>query len=240
MEPALLLSLAALALVDSTSIGTLVLPLWLMLAPGRVRVGRVLLFLGSVAGAYLLLGTALALGAAQLLDPLSAALESATGRIVQLVAGVVLVVLGLTVEPWTRAGRERRRAARAARGPGRLARWRERVRGDADGGGGAVVGLAVVAVGVEAASMVPYLAAIALLATSGLGPVPTVAVLAGYCLVMVLPALVLLALRAALHDRLTPALARVEAWLSRTSGEAVAWVLFLLGLFLVADALPLG
>ncbi len=38
----------------------------------------------------------------------------------------------------------------------------------------------------------------------------------------------------------TPALARVEAWLSRTSGEAVAWVLFLLGLFLVADALPLG
>ncbi len=240
MDVALLLSLAALALVDSTSIGTLVLPLWLMLTPGRVRVGRVLLFLGSVAGAYLLLGTALALGAAQLLDPLSAALESATGRIVQLVAGVVMVVLGLTVEPWTRVGRERRRAARAARGPGRLARWRERVRGDADGGGGAVVGLAVVAVGVEAASMVPYLAAIALLATSGLGPVPTVAVLAGYCLVMVLPALVLLALRAALHDRLTPALARVEAWLSRTSGEAVAWVLFLLGLYLVAGAFPLS
>ena len=240
MELALLLSLAALALVDSTSIGTLVLPLWLMLAPGRVRVGRVLLFLGSVAGAYLLLGIALALGAAQLLDPVSAALESAVGRVVQLVAGVVLVVLGLTVEPWTKAGKERRRVARAARGPGRLARWRGRVRGDADGGGGAVVGLAVVAVGVEAASMVPYLAAIALLATSGLGPVPTVAVLAGYCLVMVLPALVLLALRAALHDRLTPALTRVEAWLSRTSGEAVAWVLFLLGLFLVGDALPLG
>ncbi|SET70058.1 GAP family protein [Geodermatophilus poikilotrophus] len=240
MEPALLLSLAALALVDSTSIGTLVLPLWLMLAPGRVRVDRVLLFLGSVAGAYLLLGAALALGAAQLLDPVSAALESAAGRIVPLVAGVVLVVLGVTVEPWTQAGKERRRAARAARGPGRLARWRDRVRGDADGGGGAVVGLAVVAVGVEAASMVPYLAAIALLATSGLGPVPTVAVLAGYCLVMVLPALVLLALRAALHDRLTPALARVEAWLSRTSGEAVAWVLFLLGLYLVAGAFPLS
>src|SRR5918997_55649 len=218
---ALLLSLAALALVDSTSIGTLVLPLWLMLAPGRVRGGRVLLFLGSVAGAYLVLGVALALGAAQLLDPVSAALD-------------------LTGERGTGAGKELRRAARGARRPGRLARWRERVRGDADGGGGAVVGLAAVAVGVEAASMVPYLAAIALLATSGLGPVPTVAVLAGYCLVMVLPALVLLALRAALHDRLTPALARVEAWLSRTSGEAVAWVLFLLGLFLVGDALPLS
>ncbi len=239
MEVALLLSLAALALVDSTSIGTLVLPLWLMLAPGRVRAGRILLFLGSVAGAYLLLGTALALGAAQLLDPVSAALDSTAGRVVQLVAGVVLVVLGLTVEPWTSAGEERRRAARAARSPGRLTRWRERVRGDADRGGGAVVGLAVVAVGVEAASMLPYLAAIALLATSGLGPVATVALLAGYCLVMVLPALVLLALRAAWHDRLTPALTRLESRLSRASGEAVAWVLFLLGLYVVVDAFPL-
>jgi Sap-like sulfolipid-1-addressing protein len=238
VDVALLLSLATLALVDSTSIGTLVMPLWLMLAPGRVRGGRVLLFLGSVAGAYLLLGVALALGAAQLLDPVSAALDSTAGRVVQLVVGVVLVVLGVTVEPWTTAGKERRRAARAARRPGRLARWRERVGGD--GGGGAAVGLAVVAVGVEAASMLPYLAAIALLATSGLGTVPTVALLAGYCLVMVLPALVLLALRAALHDRLTPALTRLESRLSRASGEAVAWVLFLLGLYVVVDAFPLA
>ncbi len=101
------------------------------------------------------------------------------------------------------------------------------------------MGLAVVAVGVEAASMLPYLAAIALLASSGLGTGATVALLAGYCLVMVLPALVLLALRAALHDRLTPALTRLESWLSRASGEAVAWVLFLLGLYVVVDAFPL-
>ncbi len=75
--------------------------------------------------------------------------------------------------------------------------------------------------------------------TSGLGTVPTVALLAGYCLVMVLPALVLLALRAAWHHRLTPALTRLENWLSRGSGEAVAWGLFLLGLYVVVDAFPL-
>src|SRR5918997_6501901 len=136
VDVALLLSLAALALVDSTSIGTLVLPLWLMLAPGRVRGGRVLLFLCSVAGAYLLLGVALALGAAQLLDPVSAALESTAGGVAQLAVGVVLVVLGLTVEPWTTAGKERRRAARAARRPGRLVRWRGGGGGGAGGGGG--------------------------------------------------------------------------------------------------------
>ncbi|MGY1832807.1 GAP family protein [Geodermatophilus sp. SYSU D01180] len=237
MDVTLLLPLAGLALVDSTSVGTLVLPLWLLLAPGRVRVARVLLFLGTVAGAYLLLGIALVLGAAVVLEPLGAALESTAGRVAELVVGAVLVLLGLTVEPWTREGKERRRAARAARGPGRLARWRDRARGD--GPPGAVVVLALTAVGIEAASMVPYLAAIALLVTAAPGPAATVALLAGYCLLMVLPALVLLTLRTALHDRLTPALARMEGWLSRTSGEVVAWVLFLLGVWLVTDALPL-
>ncbi|WP_170149143.1 hypothetical protein [Geodermatophilus normandii] len=36
-----------------------------------------------------------------------------------------------------------------------------------------------------------------------------------------------------------PALARIEAWTTRNAGEATAWVVFLLGLLLVSDALPL-
>jgi Sap, sulfolipid-1-addressing protein len=109
-----------------------------------------------------------------------------------------------------------------------------------EGPGGAVVVLGVTAAGIEAASMVPYLAAIALLTTAGLGIGTSAAVLAAYCLVMVLPALVLLAIRTALHDRLTPALARLEAWLTRDSGEALAWVPFLLGLYVVGGALALS
>ncbi|TYP88132.1 Sap-like sulfolipid-1-addressing protein [Blastococcus xanthinilyticus] len=231
------MSLVVLALVDSTSVGTLVLPLWFLLAPGRVRVGRVLLFLGTVAGFYLALGVALQLGAGALLDPVGDALESPAGRIAQLVVGVVLVVLGLTIEPWTAAGKERKRAARAARGPGRLARLRDGARGD--GPRRAVVLLAVTAAGIEAASMVPYLAAIALLTASGLGPLASLAVLTGYCLVMVLPALVLLGVRTALGDRLSPALGRLEGWMSRNSGETLAWVLFLLGLYVAGGAFPL-
>jgi hypothetical protein len=164
----LLLSLVALALVDSTSVGTLVLPLWLMLAPGRVRVGRILTFLGAVAGSYLLIGVLLVLGVAELAGPLGAALDSTGGRVLQLVAGAVLLVLGLTVEPWTKGREGAAPAARAARGPGRL---------PAGANGRAATGRPArwwpwrsSPSGIESASMLPYLAAIVLLATSGSAP----------------------------------------------------------------------
>ncbi len=41
-------------------------------------------------------------------------------------------------------------------------------------------------------------------------------------------------------QRLTPVLTGVEGRLSRASGETVAWVLFLLGLYLIAGAFPIG
>lgn len=235
----LLLPLVVLALVDSTSFGTLLIPLWLMLAPGRVRAARVVVFLATVAGFYLLLGVALAAGAVTFLDAVGAALETEAGRVVRLVVGAVLVVLGLTVEPWTREGKRRKAERRAARetvrGPGRLTRWRARAAGD-EGSTASVMALAVSAAGLEALSMVPYLAAVGLLVTSPLTGPQVALVLAGYCLVMVLPALLLLGARLALHERLTRRLQRLEAYLTRTAGETLAWVLFLLGVFLLSDA----
>ena len=50
--------------------------------------------------------------------------------------------------------------------------------------------------------MLPYLAAIGLITTSDLSLTGSVAVLLSYCLVMVAPALVLLAARVLLHERL--------------------------------------
>ena len=45
-------SLVVLALIDSTSFGTLLIPLGLLTAPGRLRIGRLLLFLSVVAGSF--------------------------------------------------------------------------------------------------------------------------------------------------------------------------------------------
>jgi len=227
--------LVTLALVDSTSFGTLVIPLWLMLAP-RVRPLRLLAYLGTVGGAYLLLGLVLLGGGHLVAEPLGDALGSRPGQILRLVAGLGLVVAGLTIEPLTRAGKERRNARRerrrAERGPSRMEQWRQAVL-EGDTPTRALVVLALTAVAIEAASMVPYVAALGILATAGLDTPATLLVLLGYCLVMVTPALVLLGLRLALHRVLARPLARLETWLRRNARETVAWVVFILG-FLVA------
>ncbi|MEU5675395.1 hypothetical protein ABZ749_34945, partial [Micromonospora sp. NPDC047753] len=64
MTPELLLSLAGLALIDSTSIGTLFIPVWLLLAPGPVNVRRILGYLATIAVFYLAVGLLLVWGPA--------------------------------------------------------------------------------------------------------------------------------------------------------------------------------
>lgn len=240
MNIELIAPLVLLALIDSTSFGTLLIPLCLMLVPGRPHPGRILLFLGTVAAFYLLLGIALLLGASTLLDALQETGNSQPLRVAQLVIGVGLMALGVFMEPWTKAGKERRLARRAEKlarsGPSLQMRMRERAT-DASAPVGAVIGLALIAGIIEAASMIPYLAAIGFLTTSELSLAGRGAVLFGYCLVMIVPALLLLAARLLLHDHVAPALKKLEAFLSRNANEAMAWVIFLVGLYLVGDSL---
>ncbi|MBD2719999.1 GAP family protein [Synechococcus sp. FACHB-909] len=232
--------LVALALIDSTSFGTLLIPLWLMLVPGRPRPGRIVLFLGTVAAFYLLLGMALLLGASMLLDMLQQAGDSQPLRVAQLGAGIGLMALGARMEPWTRAGKERRAARRAAKksrnGPSLFVRMR-RYATDPSAPVGAVIVFALTAAVIEAASMIPYLAAIGLLTASELSLLGRSAVLFGYCLVMITPALLLLVARLFLHDHVSPFLKKLESLLSRHANESVAWVVFLVGLYLAGDSL---
>jgi hypothetical protein len=174
-----------------------------------------------------------------LADQIASALAYRPFRVAQMVLGAVLIVLGITIEPWTKAGKAKKAAARqarrAARGPGRL----DRLRHNAIAGAaspGAVMTLALSATAIEAASMLPYLGALGLLSASGLPFHQSSLIVIGYCLVMIAPALVLLLIRIGLHQRISGVLERIEAWMTRHAGEMTAWVLFLVGLFLAGNA----
>jgi hypothetical protein len=236
----LLASLGLLALIDSTSFGTLLIPVWLMLVPGRPRPGRIILFLGTVAAFYFLLGIALLLGASILLGTLQETGRTQPLRIAQLIVGIGLMALGAVTTPRTKVGKERRvhrRAEQRVRGGASLL---VRMRGhasDASAPLAAVFVFALMAASIEAASMIPYLAAIGFLSTSELSFLGRSLVLFAYCLVMITPALLLLVARLFLHGYASPILAKLEAALSRNANEAMAWVLFLVGLYLAGDSL---
>lgn len=224
MSIGLLAGLAGLALVDSTSIGTLIIPIFLMLSNRPALGRRALVYLATVACFYFVVGVALMLG---LLPAVKAVGDLADPRILrwlELAAGAVLLVLSFRLDP------------RRKREPGdRSSRWRERITRVGDSSAGMAV-LGVTAAGLEVATMFPYLAAIGLLVSADLSPAVWLPVLGGYNLVMVLPALVLLALRLAAADRVRGPLNRLSEWLSRHSGDAVSWAVGIAGFLLARDA----
>lgn len=232
MTAALAGSLVVLALVDSTSFGTLLVPLWLLAAPGRVQGGRVLLFLATVTVTYLLVGVALVTGAGAVAGTLDGLAASPAVAWAQLALGVGLLLAGIFTP------------RRKGSGSGRAARWRERALGAGTSSGGApqrsgpggVITLSVTAVALELPTMLPYLAATGLITAADLGRVRGALVLAGYCLVMVAPALVLLAARVLARRWVEPVLARLARWVERGSRDTLAWVVAIVGFLLARDA----
>lgn len=260
---ALIGALAVLALIDSTSFGTLLIPVWLLMSPGRVRVGRMLLYLGSIAGFYALVGLAILLGAGALSDTLSTLSDTRPFLIAQLVLGVALfawsfkldpvggkkptepaagtAVAGATADGAAPAGAANGQvAAPPATEPGRagrLSRWRERVLSSESGSGRALAALAIGAGLVEVATMLPYLAALGLIGTQGPGwPVSGLWIL-GYCLVMIAPALVLTAARVFASRLVERPLGRLDGWLTKNAASTTAWVVGIVGFLVARDAI---
>lgn len=224
--------LVGLSLVDSTSFGTLLIPIWLLLTPGRVHGARVAVYLGTVVAFYFAVGIALALGAdaavMALREPV-AYVPTTFLRGAQLVLGVALIVLSYVLEARIRS--------RKGQGEGTIQRWRSRALTDAGGGGAAsLVKLALIGTSIELLTMLPYLVAIGLLTTADLGPAMLGLSLAGYCLLMVLPAAVLSIARIVFYSRINPVLVRINDWFTRHSDKAVGWTVGGIGIGLAINA----
>ncbi|MEV0385274.1 GAP family protein [Nonomuraea sp. NPDC050643] len=220
MTLGLLLTLAALAIVDSTSFGTLGIPVFLLLTSDRSRTSRLLIYLATLAGFYFLVGVALMLGLSTVMDRFGDALHSRPAYMVQLAVGVGLFLLSWRFDPKWRAKRGK---------PAR--RFEPRV-----GGPRVMVLLGLTAGALEVATMVPYLAAIGMMTTSGLAAGQWLPLLAAYVLVMFLPPLALMALRGVAGAWLEPKLEWLRAWLSKHAESAVSWLIAIVGFLLARDA----
>lgn len=212
----LALSLLGLALVDSTSIGTIGVPIFLAIA--RIPVHRVLLYLATITVFYYLVGGALLLGLDSAVDALGDSLESRTAHVVQLLLGIGLFALSFRSD----SGRNRDKPKRS---------WQPK-----DSSAGTMVALALTAGIIEIASMVPYIAAIGILANSSMPVVAQTGVLAAYTLVMVVPALPLLLVARTRARWVSRFLNGMAAWIQRNADGMIGWTLGIVGFLLAANA----
>ncbi len=215
----LVVTLGALALVDSTSFGTLGVPAYLLLAPDRSPAGRLLVYLATVATFYFGVGVALMLGLAAALAAFEEALYSRTAYWIQLVIGVGLFLLSFRFD-----SKRQREKEGPSLGEPRL------------GGPGAMVLLGLTAALLEVATMLPYLGAIGFMTGANLPAAQWVPLLAGYVLVMILPPLVLLGVKTVAASRLDPKLERLRDWMRRNSASALGWTLGIVGFLVARDA----
>ena len=217
MSPTLLLTLLGLALVDSTSLGTIGVPIFLTLA--RTPVRRVVLYLSTITVFYFVVGVALLLGIDSALTVIGSVFETRAALVVQLLVGVALFGVSFRFDARKRAGRPKRS-------------WVPK-----QGGARAMIGLALTAGMVEIASMVPYIAAIGILSGADLSTWSRIGIIAAYTTVMAVPALALLGLSrigAPWVDRL---LNRSGAWIKRNAEGMLGWMLGIVGFLLATNAI---
>lgn len=226
------LGLVLLALVDSTSMGTLVIPVILLVVGqgGALRIaGRTLLYLAVIGLFYLLLGIALLAGLLPLIESFGYLLASPAVMLALAVSGVLLVVWSFRLDPKSvrKRGGDPEASAR---------RWTDRAR-RASGRPGLLISLALLAGVVEAASMIPYLAAMGIIADMGIGLGGGALVLVGYCAVMIVPGAVLCGVRAALGARADAFLDRVHEWAVKNVTSAFSWVVGIIGVIILLNTI---
>ena len=261
MQQAPAIALAVLALIDATSIGTLIIPIWLLLRRDyRSVVPKVLLYLAVLAGFYWMIGVLLRTGW-QLgeLNGAGALLDAPPVRWAQLLLGAGLLTWALTRpgKGQADAGAARDGAPRhspdADRSPGSTrygahpaatmegttlvlpARLGKRLHAALDSTLGVVV-LALLAGLMELPTMLPYLGALGLMESLGWHHMVQMAVLVGYCALMTLPALLLVLLRLTAGARVDRWLQRVGAKAGAFAAESLAWVAGFAGFLLIRSA----
>ncbi|WP_017580267.1 GAP family protein [Nocardiopsis valliformis] len=209
-----LLPVAGLALLDTLSPATLGVTLFVLLSGARSIARPLFAYLGTVALFYFTLGCALMLG-------LNAALDRLSGLSDNPATGWAMVILGggLFAYSWVMPTKKR-----APRRPASLRTT-------------TMIGLGLATGLLEAGTAFPYLGAIGIMGTAGLAAHTWVPMLAAYNLVMVLPPVLLYLGHRLFGERLRPRLDRWREKIDSGSREALAWIIGIVGFFLLINGL---
>lgn len=255
-------TLVLLALVDSTSTGTLVLPLVLLLFlptvhQRRATVAQTPTPAGSAPGpmtssttqsrfngttrvvVYLVIIAAFYwLVGVAIMAGFQVVVAEPLGQFLASRVGAVMLVavaVGLLVLSWWVDPKViQKRGGDPEAGTRRWVQRAQRAVGSWKGVGTLALGAGLI----EVATMLPYLAAMGGLAQADLGVVETALVLALYCLIMIAPALLLCSVHALLGSRIERPVAALRDWAVRAAPTTLAWILGIVGVVILVRTLP--
>lgn len=216
--------LVGLALADSTSIGTLVIPVWLLMRD-PLQAHRVLLYLTVIAGFYWLVSVTLLASMTRITTNTHGIQLDHSWVWAQLTIGAIVLAVGLWID---------RRREPSTKQSSRTQHWRNRTfrRGD----NRAMIGLALTAGLLELSTMVPLLTALGMLERASLSTIASGLTVTGYVTLMMLPACVLLLIRVVLGERITKPLAAIGWRLEQLANAITATVLIAVGGLISVDA----
>lgn len=220
-------SLFGLALIDSLSLGTLVIPIVLLLKWGRVRVLPFGTYLATISVSYLLIGVALFFGMRWVIEAFSQVATTVWFSWITLVLGVALFIFGVFSPNPVKKTADEIMDARASqtnltarKGTGLLG----------------VMSLAVGAAVLETATMLPYLAAIGIIQSLEVSFGAQLVVLALYCLVMVAPAALIGCCARMWGDRAFEKILKIMPRLEFEAKITILWVAAIVGGLLTRNA----
>lgn len=217
-------TLTGLALADSTSIGTLAIPVWLLMR-SRFQIRRILLYLSVVAGFYWSVSLMLLASTRHMAIAAHGFHLSQSWSWIQIAIGAIVLVIGFWID---------RPSQSNTKSPSRTQRWRNRaLRLDDDR---SVIGLGLTASLMELATMVPLLTAIGMLKRSDMSVVASGLAVTGYVALMMFPAGVLVLARMAFGERMTKILATIRQQLEVHAHAITATVLMAVGSLISIDA----
>ena len=221
MSIAIIATLIGLAILDASTLSTLLIPLWLLARPGAFEPRRLITYLTVTAVTYLLLGTAVLVLAHQLIDTYLQTLQSPTADRLVIGLGVLVVIMGIIGV--FRGRRE------AKPGPSVVTRLRDRALATNT----STATLALSAIVVEAATMWPYLVGISLIAANGPGLPLDIFWLAFYNLIMILPASILTWARTKYPEQTDMLLSKTKETMTGAGSTFTAWLAVIIGAWII-------
>ena len=208
-----LLLIGGLAILDMFSPAIIGVTVYVLLVAKKQQSRLLLAYLTTVAFFYFCTGIFLMLGLDVVFDPIANALNSHSARLVMTIVGAILFIGSWLVPKKKTSGSPKPKSFSIE----------------------AMIALGFTTSLLEVATALPYFATIGILTSNHLAFYEWLPIIAGYNLMMITPAIILLGLHILFRRFMTTPLRKIQALFDKSTSSALSWAMFFVGLILLMN-----